>query len=111
MRAACSRPFLLPFPAMGGVGLAVLLGTVPAQAARCVRLTELTLPNMAVVAATDVPAGPFTPADGVKAMIAPAFCRVQAVATPAPDSRIGFEVWLPVPGAWNGKLLGRGNGG
>lgn len=111
MRAACSRPFLLLFPAMGGVGLAVLLGTAPAQAAGCARLTELTLPDMAVVAATDVPAGLLTPADVVKAITVPAFCRVQAVATPVPDSRIGFEVWLPAPGAWNGKLLGIGNGG
>ena len=40
----------------------------------------------------------------------PAFCRVQAVATPTSDSQIGIEVWLPLHG-WNGRLLGTGNGG
>ncbi|UZJ57894.1 tannase/feruloyl esterase family alpha/beta hydrolase [Pseudomonas sp. KU26590] len=40
----------------------------------------------------------------------PAFCRVQVLATPTPDSRIGIEVWLPLQ-HWNGRLLGTGNGG
>jgi feruloyl esterase len=39
----------------------------------------------------------------------PAFCRVEAVATPVPDSSIEFEVWIP--DAWNGKFQGVGNGG
>lgn len=30
---------------------------------------------------------------------------------PVPDSRIRFEIWLPDPNTWNGKLLGTGNGG
>lgn len=62
MRAACSRPFLLPLAAMGGVGLAVFLGTAPAQAAGCARLAELTLPGMAMVAANDLRACHFDPA-------------------------------------------------
>ena len=41
----------------------------------------------------------------------PAFCRVTAIATPVPDSEIHIEVWLPESTAWNGKLLGTGNGG
>lgn len=40
-----------------------------------------------------------------------AFCRVIGVATPTPDSRIGFEVWLPPAGQWNGKFRGEGSGG
>jgi feruloyl esterase len=39
----------------------------------------------------------------------PAFCRVQGVITPAKDSHIEFEVWLPSAG-WNGTYQGVGNG-
>jgi len=41
----------------------------------------------------------------------PTFCRVTALATPAPDSHIRLEVWIPPLARWNGKLLGTGNGG
>ena len=40
----------------------------------------------------------------------PAFCRVAGELRPTSDSRIRFEVWLPVQG-WNGRMLGSGNGG
>src|SRR5580704_17065081 len=39
------------------------------------------------------------------------FCRVVGVATPTPDSHIGFEVWLPPASAWNGKYQQEGSGG
>ena len=41
----------------------------------------------------------------------PAFCRVEAVARPVPDSEIEFEVWMPPASARNGKFEGVGNGG
>ena len=40
----------------------------------------------------------------------PAFCRVAATLTPAPDSDIEMEIWLPAEN-WNGKFLAVGNGG
>jgi feruloyl esterase len=40
----------------------------------------------------------------------PAFCRVQATLTPAKDSDIKIEIWMPLTG-WNGKYRGQGNGG
>src|SRR5262249_34377748 len=40
----------------------------------------------------------------------PAFCRVQAIASPAAGSRIGLEVWLPAA-SWIGRYVGAGNGG
>jgi len=40
----------------------------------------------------------------------PAFCRIEAVATPTRDSKINIEIWLPLQG-WNGRFLGTGNGG
>jgi feruloyl esterase len=36
-----------------------------------------------------------------------AFCRVQGVM----EKEIGFELWLPLPEAWNGKFLAGGVGG
>ena len=39
------------------------------------------------------------------------FCRVQGSIKPSSNSDIGFEVWLPPQGAWNGKYEGIGNGG
>ncbi|HTB15327.1 MAG TPA: tannase/feruloyl esterase family alpha/beta hydrolase [Bryobacteraceae bacterium] len=65
------------------------------------------------VGGTVVAAGAFAPASGPKAAIykiTPEFCRVSGVLTPAADSHIEFEVWMPVKG-WNGKYLGVGNGG
>jgi feruloyl esterase len=40
----------------------------------------------------------------------PPFCRVAGMIRPTPDSKIRFEVWLPVTG-WNGHMVGTGNGG
>jgi feruloyl esterase len=40
-----------------------------------------------------------------------AHCEVKVVATPTSDSQIHFEVWLPLPSAWNGKFMQLGSGG
>jgi feruloyl esterase len=42
--------------------------------------------------------------------IVPEHCRVAAVLTPSPDSRIAMEVWLP-SSEWNGKFQFVGGGG
>jgi len=68
----------------------------------CPRLVEMTIPNVVIHSAAMARSAP-----GVETL--PAFCRVQAVATPVPDSAIEFEVWIPE--AWNGKFQGVGNGG
>src|SRR3546814_7372770 len=39
----------------------------------------------------------------------PAFCRVYGFARPVPESRIGFEVWMPMKG-WTGRLHMIGGG-
>ncbi len=64
-----------------------------------------------VLVAQSVPAGDYTDADRVKQKGLPAFCRIFAVASPHPSSRILIEIWMPTSEAWNGKLLGTGNGG
>jgi Tannase and feruloyl esterase len=39
------------------------------------------------------------------------FCRVAGFSASAADSRISFEVWLPVAANWNGLYVGAGNPG
>ena len=78
----------------------------------CGELAALTIADVAITSATEVPPGSFTPAEQSRPLtVATAFCRVAALATPTPDSQIKIEVWIPAGAAWNGKLLGVGNGG
>ena len=72
-------------------------------------------PHTAITLAQTVGAGQFTPPAGRGAgrganpfAPLPAFCRVAATLTPANDSEIKIEVWLPAN--WNGKLQSVGNG-
>lgn len=89
-----------------------------AHAAPCDRLRDIRRPNTTIVAVSFVDSGAFMPPPSVRAPSSEiftsyktlaAFCRVEIVARPTSDSRIGIEVWLPVSG-WNGRYLGVGNG-
>ncbi|HEX2011334.1 MAG TPA: tannase/feruloyl esterase family alpha/beta hydrolase [Roseateles sp.] len=74
----------------------------------------LGLANASVKAVTAVPAGSYTPsgtAFPITLAELPAFCRIDALATPSSDSLINFQVWVPQGAAWNGKLVTTGNGG
>jgi feruloyl esterase len=82
----------------------------------CAELAALSLPAAKITSAAVVAAGafqlpgpppPFGAPDFSKL---PAFCRVAATLSPAPDSAINMEVWMPLEG-WNGKFVGTGNGG
>jgi feruloyl esterase len=94
----------------------ILLATcvvLPATAATiCEQLTGLTLPNATITTAQYVPAGSFTPPGSTALPNLPAFCRVAGFSSPNPDSRIGFEVWMPANQAnWNSRYQQSGNGG
>ena len=94
--------------------LAVALSAGRAAAQRsCESLTSLSLSNATITSATSIAAGaykpPASPGAPPPSFALPAFCRVQAVATPSSDSHIEFEVWLPASG-WNGKFEQVGNG-
>ena len=39
----------------------------------------------------------------------PAYCRIEATVTTSADSRVNFEVWIPLD--WNRKIAVTGNGG
>lgn len=67
--------------------------------------------NATVILAQENPAGNYQGQDGFKIADVPAFCRIFAVATPHPSSRVLIEIWMPMADKWNGKLLGIGNGG
>ena len=84
--------------------LALVSGAVLHAAAGtpCEKLTGMTIPNVTIRSAAFARSAP-----GADTL--PPFCRVEAVATPVPDSEIEFEVWIPED--WNGKFQGVGNGG
>jgi len=77
----------------------------------CGDLAGLAIPDVRIASASFVNEGPFTPPGTSRPLSVTAFCRLSAVASPTSDSQISIEVWLPPGGAWNGKLLGTGNGG
>lgn len=83
------------------------------QVAGCDDLIHMKLDGGVIESAQLVAAGaPVGTEPGQPAIpAAAAFCRVKAVLTPTPRSSIKVEVWLPDRAAWNGKLLGAGNGG
>jgi feruloyl esterase len=96
-----------------GVATLGLAGGALAQSATCESLVGFKLDGGVVetatpLAASDVVAlGKSLPALPVGAP----FCRVHARLKPTPSSDIQVEIWLPPATAWNGKLLGAGNGG
>lgn len=90
----------------------------PAKAAPCDSVAKLNIPAVKITNAQLIPAGVFRPPIRRRPSVEMfngfdrlrSFCRLQAVIAPTTDSHIKVEVWLPAS-AWNGKLLGVGNGG
>jgi feruloyl esterase len=120
----------IPVTAILAVIVPIGLGVVPisvsadldesGRIARCENLTELNLPNSTITFVETVEAGAFTPPIGanrrpmtdqskLRYAALPDFCRVTALLSPAPESEIQVEVWMPF-GTWNGKYMGVGNG-
>ena len=98
------------------------LFSTPAGAAelQCEQLQRARIAGMQVLAAAEI-VGSLPTADLVNGRGAdankvnpyllnlPPFCRVSAILSPMPQSRIEIELWLPKQ--WNGKLLGIGSHG
>jgi feruloyl esterase len=95
---------------LAALPLLVLAGQL-ARAATCDSLITLAIPNTEISSATAVPPGPLSLGGRGGPRNLPAFCRVLAVAHPAPGSEIHLEVWLPPAETWNHKFVGTGNGG
>jgi feruloyl esterase len=92
------------------VVISATLWSAPSWAAKCEDLASLQIPNTTIKSAESVPAGELTTADKVTRKDMPAFCRVVASISAAPDSSIGVEMWLPQDG-WKGVFHAIGNGG
>jgi len=78
----------------------------------CAALSALQHSGWHVESSEWQPAGFVPPKNflGESAPTTRSMCRVVALGTPSSSSAIGFEVWLPEPDQWNGKLLGLGTG-
>src|SRR6478609_3405950 len=85
--------------------------TSPGRAASCGDLTKSTPPSATVTSATEEMGSFESPADGLgnTTKVTLPFCRVVGFAKSEPASQIGFEVWLPPPDKWNGRMLASGN--
>jgi len=96
-------------------GALALAGCARAQdVAACSALAKTTIPGGHITSAKAVGAGALMEIGGFIPVPLPApaaLCQVQAVLTPTPASTIHAEVWLPLPAAWNHKLLASGNAG
>ena len=68
---------------------------------RCQDLANLKLTDGTTLTASSIAANtykpPFDPYEPPPQLM-PAFCRVQGIARPTPDSEIRFELWLPTSG-------------
>ena len=97
-----------------GVALSALVtGATSARALDCGDLAGKVFGQATITAATSVspPSSLLGKDPPTPVAIGAPFCRVQGVIKPSNDSNIGFEVWLPPSGAWNGKYGAIGNGG
>jgi feruloyl esterase len=81
------------------------------RATSCESLSSLTLPDSTITMATSLTTADKMPGGRGGAAVTVPFCRVAATIKPTSESHIIIEVWMPPPGAWNGKFLGTGNGG
>lgn len=111
-----ARPTLQRLAATFMVSGAALALAPAAHAApdACAALKTLAIPHVQILVATRVN-GTFT--EDVAVERAPRtytglkpFCRVRGVSRPVKGSEIGFEVWLPAPARWTGRLHMIGNG-
>ena len=76
----------------------------------CEKLKSFAMAGVVIDSAAPERSGNFSSSLGTKLSNLPAFCRVAGHATPTPQSRIGFEVWLPEK-SWSGRYVQVGNGG
>lgn len=90
---------------MTGLSLALAAAAATPQ---CPAAIDIAVPDVRIVAATPVDAGSgFRPPDRRASAVDIGFCRIEGVI----EKEIGFELWLPLSGEWNGKLLTGGVGG
>ncbi|WP_129791589.1 tannase/feruloyl esterase family alpha/beta hydrolase [Sphingosinicella sp. CPCC 101087] len=96
---------------LAAAGLALASAAEPAAAQDCSRLEGRHPGSVTVVRASEVQAaGGWTPVPAAEQRwpsVQVSLCRVEGVI----EENIGFELWLPLPARWNGRLLAAGVGG
>jgi hypothetical protein len=96
--------------------LAILMSAAPLVHAQdgtggaCEKMQSFAMEGVVIDSAAPERSGKFTTSLGPVLTNLPAFCRVVGHATPTPQSRIGFEVWLPEQN-WSGRYVQVGNAG
>ncbi len=101
----------LPAKALAALALAAPV-SVLAQTS-CADLARFAQPDLRITRTSDIRPDPLwlaplaQPPGGYAAPVRKAFCRVEGVI----EDEIGFELWLPRPDEWTGRMLGTGNGG
>lgn len=94
--------------ALSAIPAAFFLAAAPAIAGPCDGVARISAADVRIVRATEIgPDAPFTPPFPGAAPIQDRFCRIEGLI----EKEIGFELWLPERGAWNGRLLVGGVGG
>src|SRR5690348_10332547 len=107
------RILLAALTALPLVGARTAAPPAPADAqARCAALAAQAPRDVRITRAAVEPAGTgwaggeAAPGRRPPTAVKAGFCRVQGII----ETEIGFELWLPLQGAWNGKFLGAGVG-
>lgn len=95
---------------IGSLAAPATAETAAMPADRCAAVREFSWPAVTIDSVEAVTAGVVTGTAGEPYPGLPPFCRVIGHATPTPQSKIGFEVWLPLEN-WNGRYAQVGNGG
>ena len=90
-----SRAFRMKLLVSTAVAFSATVWSAPSWAAGCEDLANLKLADTTIKSAESIPAGELTTSDKVRRKDMPAFCRVIASISAAPDSSIGLEMWLP----------------
>ncbi len=85
--------------------------SAPAHAQDCAKLKGAMPGSVTVVSATAITPAPSWMPDTASfykpRLVTVSLCRVEGTI----EGNIGFELWLPMDGRWNGRLLGAGVGG
>lgn len=102
VNAAWAIAFASPTPSAGQATF-----DIDSMLQRCQALTGEVIGGARVESASYVATGDKLPLLNIPAKAG--FCKVRAIASGAPGSRIAIEIWLPQE--WNGKMLGLGGSG
>ena len=105
-----TRAFRTKLLVSTAVAVSASLWSAPSWAAKCEDLASLQIADTTIKSAESIPAGDYTTSDKITRKDLPAFCRVVASVSAAPDSDVGVEIWLPKD-QWKGVFHGNGNGG